>query len=173
VATMAVSPDSLPNTILDAIDTPATIVTDIVPPPVRLVESRVAFKIVTDSTHIPPQGQIHSQIDSSVLHKIVENGLEQVLSARNRKITSISILDLLHDEELKSVSKLEKHHTARAVSGRQALFAALTTNTRWSYLDNAADLEIAQYFHAWKHFKPFEKAIDQVLAEGDAMLVEL
>jgi hypothetical protein len=172
VASALASSGSLSNTVLDAIAMPTAIVADIALP-VRLVESSPVGLIDTPINRLPIQSPIYSRLDSTALHKIIESGLEQSLTTRNGNITSTPILGSLRDELPSHLGKIEKHHTTLAINSRQALLAALQTSSRWLYLDAEADLDIAQHVRAGKHFKQFEKAIDKVLAEEDAIFVEI
>jgi hypothetical protein len=63
-----------------------------------------------------------------------------------------------------------------AISSRQARLAVLQTdmyNSRRTDTDTEGYFDIAQHVRARKHSKQFEKAIDEVLAEKDTILVEL
>jgi hypothetical protein len=177
VASALTSSDSLSNTVLNAvaISTPISIVADSALP-VRLVESTPVKIVDTAINRLLPQSPIYFRLDSTALHKIIESGLEQSLTTRNGNITSTPILNSLRDELPLSVSKFEKHPTTSAINSRQALFAALQTvvrNSRWTDLDAEADFDIAQHVRAGKHTKQLEKAVDTVLAEEDAIFVEI
>ena len=67
---------------------------------------------------------------------------------------------------------IEKHAYNPAINSRQADFAALQTNLAGK-TDDEADFDITQHVRAGKHFKQFEKAIDEVLAEEDDNLLTI
>ena len=82
------------------------------------------------------------------------------------------MLGSLRGELPSSAGKIEKHRTTPAINTQQAQFAALQTvvqNSRWINTDAEADLDIARHVRAGKHSKQLEKAIDEVLAEEDAI----
>jgi hypothetical protein len=139
---------------------------------VGLVESTEESRIDTDIKQVTPQAPIYSRIDSNVLHWSIERGLEQSLTTRNGNITSTPILGSLHDELPSHVGKIAKHPRIPAVNSRQAHFTALQAvvqNFRRTDTDAEEDFDIARHVRAGKHSKQFEKAIDEVLAEEDAI----
>ena len=175
VASSLASSNSLSNTILDTVAVPTAIVADIALP-VGLVESTPARLIDTAINRLPSQSPIYSWIDPTALPKIIVGGLEQSITTRNGNITSTPILASLRDELPSHVEKSDKHLTTPAISSRQAHIAALQTvvqNSRWTDTDAEVDFDMAQHIRAVKHSKQLEKAVDDVLAEEDAVLVEL
>lgn len=113
------------------------------------------------------QAAANNPVSSSPAIVTVESGQEQSLSTRNGNFTSTPLLGPLRDELPSRASKFSKHATIPAINSRQALFAALQSNSRWSYLDTGADFDIAQHARAGKHSKQLEKAIDEILAEDE------
>jgi hypothetical protein len=111
-----------------------------------------------------------------MLHRIIESGLEQSLAARNGNITSTPILGSPRNELSSRVSKIEKYLTTPVINSRQAHLAALQTvlpNSHWTYTGAKVDFDIAQHIRAGKHSKQLENAIDEVMAEEDAIPVKL
>ena len=133
----------------------------------RLVESTPARQIDTAINCLLPQSPIYFRLDSTVLHKDVESGLEQFITTRNENITSTPILGSLRNESPSGVGKIDKNSTTPVINSRQAHIAVLQTNSRWAYLDATADFDIIRHEGARKHSKQFEKAIDKVLAEEE------
>jgi hypothetical protein len=160
------SSDSLSNTVLDTIATPTGIIAD-TSLPLRLMETAEERRIDTAFNRLLPQSPIYFRLDSTVLHKDVESGLEQFITTRNENITSTPILGSLRNESPSGVGKIDKNSTTPVINSRQAHIAVLQTNSRWAYLDATADFDIIRHEGARKHSKQFEKAIDKVLAEEE------
>ncbi len=150
VTSSLASSDSLSNTVLDAVATPTAIIADTALP-VRLVESTPARRIDTAINPVINQLSIYSRLDSTALHRIIESRLENSLTTRNENITSTPIFGSLRDELPSRVEKIDKHRPTPAINSRQAHFAALQTNSRWSYLDAEVDFDIAQHVRAKKN----------------------
>ena len=172
VTTMAVLSCSLSNTVLETVATPKPIVADIALP-VRLPEHTQTSLIDTTINRLLPQSPISSRIDLTALPWIIENWLKNPLAEKQINNSKTLMLTSLQEESLSHSGIIEKRVYTQAIYGRQAHFAALQTNSRWSYFDTEEDFDIAQHFHAGKHSKQFEKAIDEVLAEEEDIMVEL
>ena len=169
VASALASSDSLSNTVLDKDAAPTEIIAEIAIP-VRLMESTPARPIDTAINRHTLQSPLFSWLDLTALPKIIESGPEQSLITKNENITSKSILGSLSDVLPSHVSDLAKHRTTPAINSQQAQITALETivqNSRWSYLDADAALDIGRHIRAGKHSNQFEKAIDEVLAEEE------
>jgi hypothetical protein len=170
-ASTPASPDSLSNTVLDAVAAPAGIIADTALP-VALVESTPARITDMDFNRLPPQSPLYLRPDSTALHKIIESGLEQPLTTRYENITSAPIFGSLRDELPSRAEKIDKHPITPAINSRQAHIAALQTIVKNSLPTDAGaelDFDVVQHVRAGKkHVKQLEKAVDTVLAEEDA-----
>ena len=175
VASALASSGSLSNTILDAVAVPTPIVADITLP-VHLVESTPARLIDTAINRLPSQSPIYSWPDSTALPKIIENRLENSLAGKQTSNANTTVFASLHDELPSRVSKFAKHPITLAINSRLAHLATLRTivqNPHFSDAEAKVDLYLTRHSRAGKHSKQLEKAIDEVLAEEDAILVEL
>jgi hypothetical protein len=169
VASALASSGSLSNTVLDAVAMPNAIIAETVLP-VRLVGSAEERRIDTAFNRPMPQSPMYFRLDSTVLHKDIESGLEQSLAASNENIASAPLLGSLRYELPSSAETIGKHSTTQAINSRQAHIAALQTNSRWSNLDAETDFDIAQHVRAGKkRDKQLDKVVDEVLAEEDAI----
>ena len=141
--------------------------------PAYLVESTPARLIDTAINRLPSQSPIYAWINSTALPKIGENWLENPLAGKGTSNANTAVFTSLHDELPSRVSKLAKHPIIPAINSRKAHLAVLQKNPRWTATDSEADFDMAQHVRSGKHTKQLEKAVDEVLAEEDAILVEL
>ncbi len=162
--------DSLSNTVFDAVATPAKIIPDTALP-ACLVECAPARLIDTAINRLPSQSPIYAWIGLTALPKIGENWLENPLAGKQTSSANIAVFASLHDESLLPAGIIEKRAYAPATNGWQVDFAAWQTIGETT--GDEADFDITRHARAGKHSKQFENAIDEVLAEEDAILVEL
>ncbi len=167
------SPDSLSNTVvLNAIATPAPIVADMALPG-RLVQSTPTKIADTTINRTLLQSPIYSRLDAAALHGIIEIRLESTPAEKVINSGKTPIFAALPEALPSRTGVVEKRAYTPAINGRQAPLAALQTNSRWADSDAGVDFDIAQHVRAGKHSKQLEKAVDEVLAEEDAIPVVL
>ena len=158
------------NTVLDAVAVPTPIVADIALP-VDLVESAPARLIDTVINRPLPQSPIYSWIGSTALPKVIESGLENPLAGKQTISANTAVFASLHDELLLPAGMIKKRGYTPATKGGQVDFTAWQTIGETT--GDEVDFDITRHARAGRHFKQLEKAIDEVLAEEDAILVEL
>jgi len=171
-ASVLASSGSLSNSVSDSVVMPNVIIADTVLP-VHSMETTPARSIDTAINRIPSQSTISSRIYLTALPWTIENWLENPRAEKSIINSINSMLTSLQEELPSHPSIIEKRVYTQALFGRQAHIAALKANSRWAYLDAAADFDIAPHFRAGKHFKQFEKAVDTVLAEEDKNLLTI
>ncbi len=166
------SPDDLSNSALAAVATPLEITADAASPLI-LAKSTPAIRIDADSHRPLPQSPIYLPPDSKLSHNFFQSGLEQSLAPGTGNLAGTMLPDSSPAALPLPASKSQKHSAISDLNSRQALLAALQTvtqNSPWTSAGPEKDLDIAEYLHAGKHSKQSEKAVDEVLAEVDAIL---
>jgi hypothetical protein len=131
-----------------------------------------ARQVITTFDSILARVSISSPLDSTTFYGVIETRLDNHLGEIRSNNTQNSLYLSAQSELSSRLGMIKKHAYLPAMTGRRFHFAAvdaIVQNTRWNDTNEIVDFDIAPHVRAEKHSKPSEKAIDEALAEEDAI----